>query len=41
MINDPEHRASVVEAIEDRIWEIDRLQKSRLFRNQLELDLTT
>jgi hypothetical protein len=37
MINDPEYRCDVVSAIEDRIWEIDRLQKSRLFRNQLEL----
>jgi hypothetical protein len=37
MINDPEHRASVVEAIEDRIWQIDRTQKSHLHKNQLEL----
>jgi hypothetical protein len=37
MINDPECRSDVVSAIEDRIWEIDRLHKSRLFRNQLEL----
>jgi hypothetical protein len=37
MINDPEHRASVVEAIEDRIWEIDRMQKSQLHKNQMEL----
>jgi hypothetical protein len=36
-LNDPEHRACVVEAIEDRIWEIDRLQKSQLHKNQLEL----
>jgi hypothetical protein len=26
-----------VEAIEDRIWEIDRAQKSRLHKNQMEL----
>jgi hypothetical protein len=37
MIHDPEERASVVEAIEDRIWEIDRMQKSQLHKNQLEL----
>jgi len=37
MIHDPEHRASVVEAIEDLIWQIDRAQKSRLHKNQLEL----
>jgi hypothetical protein len=37
MIHDPEHRASVVEAIEDRIWEIDRAQKSQLHKNQMEL----
>jgi hypothetical protein len=37
MIHDPEHRASVVEAIEDRIWQIDRAQKSQLHKNQLEL----
>jgi hypothetical protein len=37
MLEDPEQRACVVEAIEDRIWEIDRLQKSRLHKNQMEL----
>jgi hypothetical protein len=37
MIHDPEERASVVEAIENRIWEIDRAQKSRLHKNQMEL----
>ena len=39
MINDPECRSDVVEVIEDRIWEIDRAQKSRLHKNQLELPL--
>jgi hypothetical protein len=37
ILDDPEHRASVVEAIEDRIWEIDRMQKSQLHKNQMEL----
>jgi hypothetical protein len=37
MINDPEYRCDVVSAIEDRIWEIDRAQKSRLHKNQMEL----
>lgn len=37
LINDPEHRADVVSAIEDRIYEIDRAQKRRLHKNQLEL----
>ena len=45
MINDPEYRCDVVSAIEDLIWQIDRAQKSRLHKNQLELplafDLTT
>jgi hypothetical protein len=45
MINDPEYRCDVVSAIEDLIWQIDRTQKSRLHKNQLELplafDLTT
>jgi hypothetical protein len=39
MLEDPEQRACVIEAIEDRIWEIDRAQKSRLHKNQLELPL--
>ena len=39
MLEDPDQRACVVEAIEDRIWEIDRMQKSRLHKNQLELPL--
>jgi hypothetical protein len=39
MINDPECRSDVVEVIEDRIWEIDRAQKSRLHKNQMELRL--
>ena len=37
MINDPEYRCDVVSAIEDRIWEIDRVHKSRLHKNQMEL----
>ena len=37
MVDDPEQRACVVEAIEDRIWQIDRSQKSQLHKNQLEL----
>ena len=37
MVDDPEQRACVVEAIEDLIWQIDRSQKSQLHKNQLEL----
>ena len=37
MIHDPECKSDVVEVIEDRIWEIDRAQKSRLHKNQMEL----
>jgi hypothetical protein len=39
MVDDPEQRACVVEAIEDRIWQIDRSQKSQLHKNQMELEL--
>jgi hypothetical protein len=37
MVDDPEQRACVVEAIEDLIWQIDRSQKSQLHKGQMEL----
>lgn len=37
LVHNQDERAYVVSAIEDLIWQIDRAQKSRLHKNQLEL----